>query len=258
MDHHPRLPGTRRRSGRRRPATSLKSRCRGSAPGLSGEVCGYGFDRSPGDYVVSGECVGWVARDDGDDARDEARSVAPALQVSWHRSIRSDVGFGLHLLVDIADRALSPAVNDPHTARQALEGMRTVLVVLAQAPLGDRAWVDPHARERVSLAGRTLRDLVSLCVDGPSRYGATDPDLLGSILELAQHLGLAAQCAEDRHLAREVVQRVVADAAHAGMDADRLAALRSEAEAVDRAILAGVDMGLPLPRLPWALVEQPA
>ena len=64
------------------------------------------------------------------------RSVSRALVVDDERSIVHDPLYALRLLVDIAIRALSPAVNDPTTAVRALDEIEGVLRVAASRRLG--------------------------------------------------------------------------------------------------------------------------
>ena len=51
------------------------------------------------------------------------------------RTFHQDLGFGLRQLSDIALRALSPAVNDPTTAVQALDRIVQFLAALCRRPL---------------------------------------------------------------------------------------------------------------------------
>jgi len=58
------------------------------------------------------------------------------------RTLEQDLAFALRILVDIAVRALSPAVNDPTTAVQVLDDIEDVLLHLA------RRWPDGHGEFR--------------------------------------------------------------------------------------------------------------
>ena len=53
------------------------------------------------------------------------------------RTIEQDPLFALRLLVDVAVRALSPAVNDPYTAVQSLDRIAQFLAVLGRRDLGE-------------------------------------------------------------------------------------------------------------------------
>jgi len=58
------------------------------------------------------------------------------------RSMEQDVAFGFRQLTDIAERALSPAVNDPTTAVQAIDVLHDLLRALAMRPLPAGCWRD--------------------------------------------------------------------------------------------------------------------
>lgn len=94
-----------------------------------------------------------------------AHEVRNAILVDRMRSIRQDVGFGLQQLVDIALKALSPAINDPATAEQAIDRIGAVLGRLAERrapePMTEHdgtRFVFRRARFE-ELAGATLRQI---------------------------------------------------------------------------------------------------
>ena len=63
------------------------------------------------------------------------RTLRYAISVGVERTYHQDLGFGLRQLVDIALRALSPAINDPTTAVQALDRVVQFLGALSRRPL---------------------------------------------------------------------------------------------------------------------------
>ncbi|MGP3999751.1 DUF2254 domain-containing protein [Streptomyces sp. 8N706] len=65
------------------------------------------------------------------------RRLRFALQVGVERTFHQDLGYGLRQLSDIALRALSPAINDPSTAVQALDRLHQLLAALVERPLGE-------------------------------------------------------------------------------------------------------------------------
>ena len=94
-----------------------------------------------GDYVVAGTPVAhlWAGRPGARPARrsaEVARVVATAVDLGFERTLQQDVGFGIRQLVDTACKALSPAVNDPYTAVQAVHHLSDILVTLAGANTG--------------------------------------------------------------------------------------------------------------------------
>jgi uncharacterized membrane protein len=72
-----------------------------------------------GRYAVAGTplCRVWPVPDDVEAAREKARA---AVLTGSSRSVEHDVGYGIRQLVDVALRALSPSVNDPTTAQDAM------------------------------------------------------------------------------------------------------------------------------------------
>ncbi|MFJ5228855.1 DUF2254 domain-containing protein [Kitasatospora sp. NPDC088391] len=64
------------------------------------------------------------------------RRITTALNVGVDRTMHQDLSFGFRQLVDIAIRALSPAVNDPTTAVQAVDRIHQLLALLAPHRLG--------------------------------------------------------------------------------------------------------------------------
>ena len=95
----------------------------------------------PGDFVIEGEAI---VRLHGDPAR--AAELAPAsvktIDLGVQRSMTQDVAFGIDQLTDIALRALSPGINDPTTAEEALLRSADLLRRLADRQLATRVVED--------------------------------------------------------------------------------------------------------------------
>lgn len=73
-----------------------------------------------------------------------------------------DVGFGIRRLVDIANKALSPAVNDPYTGVQAVHHLSVLLCSLARLRLGDWIVRDDQEELRVAVPRPKFRDYLRL------------------------------------------------------------------------------------------------
>jgi uncharacterized membrane protein len=91
------------------------------------------LDVGPGDFLVPGQVVGrgW-GRDDL--SQEEVCDALASIHLAEERSMHLDTGFGVRQLLDIAERALSPGVNDPTTAIQAVNELHVVLRALVQRP----------------------------------------------------------------------------------------------------------------------------
>lgn len=90
------------------------------------------LELEPGDHLAPRQRIGWLW---GATAPDDARAgVGRAVRLAAERNVAADPAFGVRQLLDIADRALSPGVNDPTTAVQALNELHVVLTQLARQP----------------------------------------------------------------------------------------------------------------------------
>jgi uncharacterized membrane protein len=69
---------------------------------------------SPGDWVAEGDPLAFVTLDDLDEAQEA--QLARAFSIGPTRTYGQDAAFGMSVLSEIAERALSPSVNDPRTA----------------------------------------------------------------------------------------------------------------------------------------------
>jgi uncharacterized membrane protein len=102
----------------------------------------------------------------------EARRLARAVRLGPSRRIGHDPAYGLRLLVDVAIRALSPAVNDPTTAVQALDQIESALLRIATRPLGRAAVRDPDGAARVTFPRPDWTGLLDLALSEIVLYGA--------------------------------------------------------------------------------------
>ena len=91
--------------------------------------------------------------------------------------IAQDPAFALRAIVDIALRALSPAVNDPTTAVQALDGLDVLLLDLARRDLDRRRIADEGGRLRLVYANPGWSELLDLALTEIRHYGTGSPQI---------------------------------------------------------------------------------
>jgi len=95
-----------------------------------------------------------------------------AIHLADERTFEQDPKYPIRLLVDIAIKALSPAINDPTTAVQAIDQLEDLL-----RRLGRRSLADVHARDqkgivRLIYPTPNWEDFLSLSFDEIRQYGA--------------------------------------------------------------------------------------
>lgn len=125
-----------------------------------------------GQYVPSGAPLVEVWSDDGDVPAISASHVLPHVGLHRERTMTQDAAFGFRQLVDIAEKALSPAVNDPTTAVQVLDRIHDLLRRVALAPEPSGYHRDEHGRLRLVLPVARWDSLVGLACDEIRYYGA--------------------------------------------------------------------------------------
>ena len=152
------------------------------------------LDVHPGDFVVRGTPLGTVWPASGapfDQERFERLRdrVAGCVRTGVERTSYQDVGYGLRQLVDVANKALSPGVNDPTTAVHALGHISAVLCELSRYDLGPLVLRDDEGRTRAVLRRPDFADYVDIGLSQPRRYGAADPQVMAKIFQVLVDLG---------------------------------------------------------------------
>ena len=88
------------------------------------------------------------------------------------RTLDDDPAFAIRMLVDVAIKALSPAVNDPTTAVQSLDRIEDLLRYAAPKHLSTGIVTDRHGTVRLVYQTPTWEDLVELALDEIPAFGA--------------------------------------------------------------------------------------
>ncbi|MCL8025539.1 DUF2254 domain-containing protein [Nocardioides bruguierae] len=165
-----------------------------------------------GTFVVEGDPVALVHADGAstDDAREELEeTVCAHLVVEAERTLEQDVAFGFRRLVDIAEKALSPGVNDPTTAVQTLDRLHELLRLLAVVDDPLPVHADDEGVPRVVTREPGFAGFLDLAVDEIAHYGAEDVQVPRRLARMLESLG------------------AVATPAHAELIAAKAAAVRS-------------------------------
>jgi uncharacterized membrane protein len=129
-----------------------------------------------GEYVGIGTPVARVIQ--GDESRADGDWLVRRLVLGAERTTRHDPGFVFRQLVDIAIRALSPAVNDPTTAVQCIDRLADLLGDIATANDPSGWFHDDDAVVRVHQKEPGLDRLIELAFVEIIRYGADSPQVV--------------------------------------------------------------------------------
>jgi uncharacterized membrane protein len=145
----------------------------------------------PGQFVFRGEpLAALVSR--GDTHGLEA-AVERNAQIGRHRTLTQDSEFGIAQVVEIAIRALSPAVNDTFTGVACVDWLADAVLTLAERPPLEGNWFDTGGVLRVWMPPVRLERLVKLAFDQIRQASTTTPAVLirqlDAIRRLAPRLG---------------------------------------------------------------------
>jgi uncharacterized membrane protein len=106
------------------------------------------------------------------------QKLRDAIMIGEERTFEQDPKYAIRLLVDIAIKALSPAINDPTTAVQALDQIEDLLLRMGQRDLEIGTHRDSDGKVRLVVPFPAWDDLVRLAFDEICAYGATSVQVM--------------------------------------------------------------------------------
>jgi uncharacterized membrane protein len=111
-----------------------------------------------------------------------------AIELGNERTFEQDPKYAIRLLVDIAIKALSHAINDPTTAVQALDQIEDLLVRLGRRRLEIGAFRDARGNLRLLLQFPAWEDFIRLALDEIRLYGASSVQVMRRMKALLSQL----------------------------------------------------------------------
>jgi uncharacterized membrane protein len=181
------------------------------------------LDRGVGQFVPAGVPLLWVSREDRINPVRAAELVS-AFDIGPTRTLQQDVEFGVIQIVDIALRAISPAVNDPSTAISCIDQLSCILIRwLSRAPPAPVQFDPPHV-PRVVIPWLGLTGMLDTAFEQIRHYAMAD---LAVSLRLLRAMGDIAGTSRQDDIRASLLARarLVVDGAskHLGeVDAARL------------------------------------
>ena len=167
----------------------------------------------PGDTVVEGTPIASVLTRDGGpgDVRAVEAGLRDAVALGFERTEEQDAAFGLRQLEDMAVKAVSPAINDPTTAAEALSYCGDLIVRLQGRRLGAQVHTDASGVVRLVTAARDLRYYLDLVCGQVRRYGRAEPTVLTALLRVLRDCAACARDDGQRDEVRRQCSLVLAD-----------------------------------------------
>ena len=185
----------------------------------------------PGQFLMEGAVVATGAYDD---RAGRASEVPPRLAASFgrtlvlgsYRTLVQDPEFAIFQIVEIAVRAMSPAVNDPFTMLTCVDWLGDGLREIAQTPIHSPVHADPTGIPRVIEQPDRFEDLLAAAFDPLRQVARESPAATVRMFDTCAALAPALPTREQLAALRAEVELI-----HEGFDKDAVSRDRADVEA---------------------------
>ena len=138
-----------------------------------------------GDFVAAGDPLFWIY-DGGEDL--SAERLRNSVAIGQERTLEQDPTYAFRIMVDIASKALSPAINDPTTAVLAIDQIHHLLRNVGSRSLGDGCEVDSKGEVRFVYKTPDWEDFVHLAVTEIRQYGRDSIQIMRRMRAMLENL----------------------------------------------------------------------
>jgi uncharacterized membrane protein len=125
--------------------------------------------------------------------------LASSIDFGIERTLEQDPTFAFRIILDIALKALSPAINDPTTAVLAIDQLHRLLRSVGKRNLRTDSITDESGKLRVIFRTPNWEDFVNLACTELRRYGADSIQVVRRLRAMIENL--IRTLPEDRHAA---------------------------------------------------------
>jgi uncharacterized membrane protein len=150
----------------------------------------------PGQFVLEGEILAAISPSRA--LSTLTPLVVEKIELGRHRVLAQDLEFGIAQIVEIAIRALSPAVNDTFTGVASVDLLGEALTILAGTRRIGGDWYDSDGQLRLQVRPLLLPRLIKQSFDQIRQAAADNPAVLIRLLSTIGRLSSKMQDAEDR------------------------------------------------------------
>ncbi|EDP97277.1 DUF2254 domain-containing protein [Kordia algicida OT-1] len=139
----------------------------------------------PGKYVVKEQAVFDIFQQSNSENTqlDDDFSLKESFKIATKKTFFQDVEFGIHQIVEIASKALSPGVNNPYTAVICIDNLTSVLCKLVRIDMPDSAMKDDDDMTRVIVVNDSFEGFLEAAFNLIRQYGKTSPYIIIRLME---------------------------------------------------------------------------
>ncbi len=192
------------------------------------------LDYRPGHFIVAGRPIARVFPQG--EAQQVERALARAHVTGPHRTLMQDPVFAIDQLVEIAIRALSPAVNDTFTALTCLDWLSAGLSQISRRELAENVYRDEEGRIRLIGAKWSYERIVDRVYDKIRQASRGMPAVLIRLLDNIAVVAMSTTSQSQRDILLRQANMVLRNANDSvGEDID-LADIRASYERAHRCL----------------------
>jgi uncharacterized membrane protein len=137
--------------------------------------------RRPGQFVVTGQALAHVLPAEA--ATHVQHAVLASIEIGPARTLRQDLEFAIAQMVEIAIRALSPAINDTYTGLTCVDWLGDALVRMGARPADSGGWSNDAGELRLVVPALRFERVLKSAFDLIRQAGADSPAVLIRILD---------------------------------------------------------------------------
>ena len=163
--------------------------------------------------------------------------LCAAFDLGPTRTLQQDIEFGVLQIVDIALKAISPAVNDPTTAVSCVDQLSRILICFAGREPRDTGLYDPPGVLRVSIPRLGLERLMDSAFEQIRSYSERDVAVSLRLLRALADIGATIPDQSVRKMLAARGRRIV-DGASKQLGEDELSQMRVRLAALQDAAAA--------------------
>jgi len=167
------------------------------------------LERRVGQFVPAGVALARVSKPERVSA-DRALDFIAAFDIGPTRTMQQDIEFGIIQIVDIALRAMSPAVNDPSTAISCVDQLSRIIIHwIGRMPPLSYYYAPPHVL-RLFVPWISIDGILDTAFEQIRHYAAADIAVSLRLLRAFRDIATATEHADLRNKFVERAKRVVA------------------------------------------------
>jgi uncharacterized membrane protein len=167
------------------------------------------LERRLGHFIPAGVPIIRISRPERVSPERKLHLLA-AIDMGPTRTMQQDVEFGIIQIIDIALRAMSPAINDPSTAISCVDQLSRITICwLSREPPKSRYYAPPHVL-RLVVPWITFQGLLDTAFDQIRHYAIADLAVSLRLIRACHDIASATKRRDEHALLVELARRLLA------------------------------------------------